>query len=117
MIKFTTNLTKFGEFNIWNWPNEYKKYDMDLLGGNVDIKWTMEAETREWGIKYFVFSVNKISGGLLAEDINTNEEFEIDLDDYKWKIEENQDMISLEGSILPRELSIDFKKKTIEVEF
>ena len=39
MIKFTTNLTKFGEFNIWNWPNEYKKYDMDLLGGNVDIKW------------------------------------------------------------------------------
>ena len=53
----------------------------------------------------------------MAEDINTNEEFEIDLDDYKWKIEENQDMISLEGSILPRELSIDFKKKTIEVEF
>ena len=133
----TDFITTVPDVSIDNLPEQLgvPKVDIDT-DAKAEINWTIDAETRGWGIKYIGISVNKVTVGIewkayLGE--LTEEEkaklieaggtegwdidgyIEIDSSDGEWEIKDNFNF-EYDGYCRPGIVNVDFKEKLIEIE-
>lgn len=135
---FTSNNTRqnfdvdiFG-FNEW-FIKEFKMpsdIQIDTISPTIQVDWTFYWEMRSWGVKSIGAYATKVSGSILVEYYDNQDqqhEFEIDdlvLNEYfsKWE-KENQDCIlsndqrQIKDTFMVDTCTIDFEEKNIEVQF
>lgn len=118
-----------------NFTHKMARRDIDMFSpctyledGSLTIDYSIEFETKEWGIKSICLNINKIYGELTAEieDEATDllmqdplvKTYEIEATDDLWTIKKHIDWSSKGSFILyPTNCEIDVDNKQIEVYF
>ena len=127
-LKFTTKLTDIKNYTFFNFEEIDKDYDMfdDI---NIVVEWEAWINVREYGIKDITPVVKEITiDGMYStrNDIDKNYELSIkdDIDftyvapyDKEWKLDKINSAPSDNGGLEIDEIILDFKDKTIEVQF
>tara|TARA_R100000900_G_scaffold46548_1_gene37457 strand:- start:2951 stop:3352 length:402 start_codon:yes stop_codon:yes gene_type:complete len=127
-LKFTTKLTNIKNYTFFNFEEIDKDYDMfeDL---NIVVEWEAWINVREYGIKDITPVVKAIRiDGMYSttNDIEKNYELSIkdDIDftyvepyNKEWKLIKIDYESSDYGALEINEITLDFKDKTIEVQF
>ncbi len=99
--------------DIYGLDKFLKKPDLDYSDATLTIKWMVEPDVRNWGIKGITITIKKVIGSIYysVED----EECELELDSDKFEIESLMNF-SDSGSAYPSSIEIDFEKMKIVVE-
>lgn len=117
-------LTKIYKDNFSEFYLDESEFGKDL--GDVDnydissvdmvIKWMLELDIKEWGVKSIDVSVIDIKGSFVVniwgEDDDTEQMVDFDSEKLGFKIINN---IPITDQIMPSDIEIDFKNKVITV--
>tara|TARA_R110002167_G_scaffold313670_1_gene519343 strand:- start:337 stop:672 length:336 start_codon:yes stop_codon:yes gene_type:complete len=83
----------------------------------VNIVWQYSVDVREWGIKDISFYATKITGEVEVEGLWDGNDSEVITLDESWDIDNYTDDIKSGYSVCPQHCEIDFKTKTITINF
>lgn len=97
----------------------YEPTPFDSFSGNIIVKWGIDIEARSWGWRGGFVTIYDVSGRLLYETIaDEREEKEIDIKSLGFEIDTvGTADLKLSADICPYSLEINFKDKTIYVNF
>ena len=115
MLSFQTTLNGL-DVSIYN----FSDYSHEIENAEFTISWTLELETREWGVKDVAITLVHIKGSFdvvyydLDGDETTNETITFDFSEFK-----KLTFIELEWtdyrSLSPDDIAIDYKEKTVRI--
>ena len=103
-------------------PQKYIiKEDDEIAFSDFTVKWTLEIEARDWGVKGLMVYATKVNGSMfiseIDEDGNEAAEYEFVLPET-FKIEtKDSECRKLIDDITPQEIEIDLKNKSITILF
>lgn len=94
-------------------------HEGDISASSATVEWNFEMEAREWGVKGITVFATSVKCYATKYNEGQDEETELLIDSSKgWEVEtEDRTLRALNSSILPENVSIDFKEKTITVTF
>ena len=111
---------------MWHFKSTINSKDIDLaIAGmshpalsNIEIKWTIEPEIREWGVKGLIVHIPDQTISLLYETENhlgdsVEVETEIEMQDIQWEYKPGEG----DFQMTPQSIMIDTERRKFSVEF
>ena len=127
-LKFTTKITEIKNFTFFNFEKIDKDYDMfDYI--NIVVEWEAWINVRDYGIKDITPMVKEIRiDGMYTTTDDIDKNYELTLKDdidftyvepynKEWKLDKINSEPSDYGGLEIDEIILDFKDKSIEVQF
>ena len=111
-MDFTTKLSGH-HVSIYNKDIEY---DHEIYA-KLTIDWQFYTEMRDWGVKTIGVYVTKIYGDINITNYDDDSELGHTFSDKGWNVESYTDELTLQNSIAPQDVEIDYATKTITINF
>lgn len=119
-LDFST-VIDFREVSLYGFVGKDTEEYIDA--GDLLIKWTIDLDAREYGIKSFSPLITEISGNFTVvspgdvSDKETEMEFSYKRGSKEWEVLTEIDDFEFGNGIIPRSVEIDFKDKKITIQF